>query len=593
MYGISVVLVIVIRGITYLWFTLQSGIVRFTSLADIERILIAMFLSSLVIFGLSTGYRVITGHAIIPLSVIIIDFLLVVILTSIFRLLVKTLYFTLMHPNDNTKQNALIIGNYEFCETVKDALIKDRFSTYKAIAFASYEESLTGKKIGRIKFSHISKLNTILSGNKFHAVLFSESSTSFKFKGIITEACLKYHVKPVLVPDIHKLLSGELVISQFREVRVEDLLDRKPVEFDKKSIYNEIEGRVILITGAAGSIGSELARQLATFKPKRLILLDQAETPLFDIVNRLKFDLKFSSYEEILCCVTNTGRINQVFNEFRPEIVYHAAAYKHVPMMEQYPAEAVRVNILGTKIIADCAVKYGAKKFVMISTDKAINPTNVMGASKRIAEIYCQEQNGMGDTAFIVTRFGNVIGSNGSVIPLFREQIKSLEKVTVTHPDITRFFMSIPEACQLVIQAGVMGHGNEIFIFDMGEAVRIYDIACKMIKLSGYKVEEEIKIEFTGLRPGEKLYEELLTDKEDIKETYHPRIMIAGHKCHKNDEYSNKINELLTHYRDWDNMQIVRQMKIIVPEYKSNNSVYEAIDRVMNESNRQLQNKLV
>lgn len=333
------------------------------------------------------------------------------------------------------------------------------------------------------------------------------------------------------------------------------------------------------MTGAAGSIGREIVLQLTKYFPEKIIILDQAESPLYELELELKEKFNFYKYEIVIGDVTNSVRVNKVFQTFKPSIVYHAAAYKHVPMMENNPSEAARTNILGTKIVADKAVEFGVKKFVMVSTDKAVNPTNVMGASKRIAEIYIQTlQHGTG-TSFITTRFGNVLGSNGSVIPRFRKQIEDGGPVTVTHPEITRYFMTIPEACQLVLQAGAIGNGGEIFIFDMGKSVKIVDLAKKMIKLSGLKLGTDINLKFTGLRPGEKLYEELLADKENTMPTVHNKIMIAQTKLYDPNDILPEIDKMISVFINHDNFQIVKLMKELLPEFISKNSVYESLDK--------------
>ena len=380
---------------------------------------------------------------------------------------------------------------------------------------------------------------------------------------------------------------SDINASQLKEVDIEDLLPRDEIEVDLDAVARLLNGARIMITGSAGSIGSEMVRQIAQFGPERLILVDEAETPQHDVRLMLKREHPELEAVTIVTSITNASRMDNIFKTYRPQYVFHAAAYKHVPMMEDNPSEAVLNNVKGTRIIADLAVKYDVKKFVMVSTDKAVNPTNVMGCSKRICEIYVQsldrhnklqaEQKGLvGSTQFVTTRFGNVLGSNGSVIPLFREQIKKGGPVTVTHPDIIRFFMLIPEACKLVLEAGTMGNGGEIFVFDMGQPVKIADLARRMIRLSG---ATNVQVEFTGLRDGEKLYEEVLNDEEITKPTFNKKIKIAQVREYDYDEVCRDIDELISISLQYDNMATVRKMKEIVPEYKSQHSVYEALDK--------------
>ena len=375
---------------------------------------------------------------------------------------------------------------------------------------------------------------------------------------------------------------SDLNASQLREVQIEDLLPRDEIQVDLKAVEDLLRDKVILITGSAGSIGSEMVRQISKFKPARMVLVDEAETPQHDIRLMMARNYPGVPAETIVTSITNQSRMEQIFQNHRPDYVFHAAAYKHVPMMEDNPSEAVLNNIYGTRVIADLAVKYGVKKFVMISTDKAVNPTNVMGCSKRICEIYCQALNKalqegrvQGQTQFVTTRFGNVLGSNGSVIPLFREQIKHGGPVTVTHPDIIRFFMLIPEACKLVLEAGTMGKGGEIFVFDMGKPVKIAELARRMIRLSG---ATNVEVQFTGLRDGEKLYEEVLNDEEITKPTFNNKIKIAQVREYDYAEASAAIDRLIEQSKAYDDMETVRQMKVIVPEYKSQHSKYEALD---------------
>lgn len=377
--------------------------------------------------------------------------------------------------------------------------------------------------------------------------------------------------------------------EQLRDVQIEDLLPRDPIQVNMMEIAANIEGRCVLVTGAAGSIGSEIVRQIASFNPYSIILIDQSETPLHDMRLELKEKWRELRTEIVVADISNASRMEKVFAKTRPQLIFHAAAYKHVPMMEDNVSESVQTNILGAKIVADLAVKYNARKFVMISTDKAVNPSNVMGCSKRICEIYVQslakhiEKTGQKTTQFITTRFGNVLGSNGSVIPLFREQIKHGGPVTVTHPEIIRYFMTIPEACQLVLEAGATGKNGEIYIFDMGKPVKILDLAKRMIRLSGSK---NIKIEFTGLRHGEKLYEELLNVAEHTKPTHHEKIMIADVREYAYAEVSQKIDALIHVSYDYDDMRTVKKMKELVPEFRSVNSLFEAVDRLLEKITR-------
>ena len=366
---------------------------------------------------------------------------------------------------------------------------------------------------------------------------------------------------------------------QIRSIKIEDLLERDPIILDSNQIKKEITGKVILITGAAGSIGSEIVRQAIPFHPKKIILLDIAESPLYELEFETEQYRNLVELEVVIGDVRNVERMRNVFRTFQPDIVFHVAAYKHVPMMEENPSESILTNVCGTKITADLAMEYKVSKFVMVSTDKAVNPTNIMGATKRIAEIYCQSANKISNTKFITTRFGNVLGSNGSVIPRFRKQIESGQAITVTHPDITRFFMTISEACQLVLEASAMGSGGEIYIFDMGKSVKIADLAKKMVKLSGLELGKDIQLVYTGLRPGEKLYEELLADKENTIPTHHPKIMVAMVREYDYSMISNEISDLIDLFSTQDNEAIVTKMKQIVPEYISKNSIYERIDK--------------
>ena len=379
-----------------------------------------------------------------------------------------------------------------------------------------------------------------------------------------------------MVPPVQQWIDGNLNVGQIQEVKIEDLLDRAPIQIDNPVLQNELDGKVILITGAAGSIGSEIANQISNYSYKHLILLDQAESDLYDL-QQIFIRNKVKDFTVELADIRNEQRLNNIFKKYKIELIFHAAAYKHVPLMENNPYEAVRVNIYGSSLLMKFAIKYGIQKFVMVSTDKAVNPTNVMGATKRVAEIFANCLNTESKTKFVTTRFGNVLGSNGSVIPLFKRQIENGGPLTVTHKEITRFFMTIPEACQLVLEAGVMGNGGEVYVFDMGESVKIFDLAKKMIHLSGMQYPDDIDIEISGLRPGEKLYEELLTSEENTIPTYHDKIMIAKTENINIKKIKQQIEELIS-VHEISNMEIVSKLKSIVPEYISNNSEFEKLD---------------
>ena len=420
-----------------------------------------------------------------------------------------------------------------------------------------------------------------IRANHVEAIIVSPVKADKLKETDIADRLLKENVAIYLAPEVTDDWQGLQKANLIRQVQIEDLLGRDPIHINLHNIAPLLEGKRVLITGAAGSIGSEIMRQVAVFNPYQLILVDQAETPLNDI--RLELKAKWSELEAptLVADISNQKRMEEIFQQYRPEYVFHAAAYKHVPMMEDNVSEAIQNNVLGTKVLADLSVKYGVEHFVMISTDKAVNPSNVMGCSKRICEIYVQalakkiQKDKSAPTQFITTRFGNVLGSNGSVIPLFRQQIERGGPVTVTHPDIIRYFMTIPEACQLVLEAGSMGKGGEIFLFDMGKPVKILDLANKMIRLSG---RTDVKVEFTGLRHGEKLYEELLANKENTKPTSHDKIMIANVREYDFDDISDDIQDLIQASYSFDSMQIVGRMKDLVPEFKSLNSPYSILD---------------
>lgn len=578
--------VLVVRFTSFLISKTYKGVVRYTSSKDAARIFKIVLLGSVIIFISNWVYYFIGDHTFyIPNSVIIIDALCTLFFMISSRLGVKALYLETKNPA-NQRVNVIIFGAGEAGVITKRTLDQDAAIKYKVIAFVDDDEKKRGRSLEGVFIHTTDKLPQLIKDNQVEIVIISIQNLPATKKNEITDICLNNNTKVLNVPPAAKWINGELSFNQLKTINIEDLLEREPIKLSTELINDQIKGKRILITGAAGSIGSELARQCVKFDPAKIYLLDQAETPLHEL--DLEFNEKFkqSSFEVVMADVRNAERMQNVFNTFKPHIVFHAAAYKHVPMMENNPSESVFTNILGTKICADLAVEHQVEKFVFISTDKAVNPTNVMGASKRIAEIYIQSlgkkslPNGeVSKTKFITTRFGNVLGSNGSVIPRFKRQIEIGGPITITHPDITRYFMTIPEACQLVLEAGCMGKGGEIFVFDMGKSVKIIDLARKMIKLSGLQEGKDIEITFTGLRPGEKLFEELLADSENTMPTHHNQIMIGKVREYAYEQVNETINKMIKLFNTQNNELIVEHMKSIVPEFKSNNSIYEKLDK--------------
>ena len=573
-----VIYMALIRSISFVIARSYAGIIRYTSTGDALRVFGTVLSGSLVfvITNLVTFY-LIGNFFFIPFSVIIIDFLATSFGMITFRLIVKLAFLEFQHP-EREKVNVVIYGAGEAGITAKRTLDRDAGTKYKVLAFIDDHSSKQGKKLEGVDILGPEKLDNLLATNSVAQIILAIMHFDPLKKQELVDKCLAYNTKVLTVPPMIRWINGELSFNQIKKINIEELLERDEIKLDEKRIAQEITGKAILVSGAAGSIGSEIVRQIARYAPRQLILIDQAETPLHYLeLETLEYN-QGSGVEFILCDISNEARMRKIFETFRPDMVYHAAAYKHVPMMESNPAEAVLTNIRGTRIIADLSVESGVKKFIMISTDKAVNPTNVMGASKRIAEIYVQALDNTKSTRFITTRFGNVLGSNGSVIPLFRSQIEKGGPVTITHPEVTRFFMTIPEACQLVLEAGAFGKGGEIFIFDMGKSVKIIDLAKKMIQLSGLTLGKDIQIKFTGLRPGEKLYEELLNIEENAIPTHHPLILTAKVREFNIVDVNHDIDELTAMVPTRSNFDIIRKMKQMVPEYKSQNSVYEELD---------------
>ena len=571
--------IILIRALSFFVSKTYAGIIRYTSTEDAIRIFIVVFIGS-VIFSLSNilSYHFINDKFVVPFSVIIIEFIVVIFSMITFRIIVKIAYLEILNPGGN-KSKVIIFGAGEAGIITKRALDRDVGIRSKVIAFIDEDKTKQGKKVEGVNIYGFDKLEELLSKNDIEHLVISVQQLSPKKKQAVVDVCLKHNTKVMNVPPVSSWTDGQLSYNQIRNIKIEDILVRDEIKLDVDKVATEISGKTVMITGASGSIGGELTRQILRFNPKLAVLIDQAESAMFDLEIELQENFADKNYEIAIADICNQTRMKHAFNKFKPDLVYHAAAYKHVPMMENNPSEAIYTNVNGTRTIADLAVQNDVDKFIMISTDKAVNPTNVMGASKRIAEIYVQSLNKKNKTQFITTRFGNVLGSNGSAVNLFKKQIENGGPVTVTDPEVIRYFMTIPEACQLVLEAGMMGTGGEIFLFDMGEPVKILDLANRMIKLSGLEVDKDIKIKFTGLRPGEKLYEELLNDQENTLATHHPQIMIGKTREYDFDKISTSINELISLFDKQDNKKIVEKMKAIVPEYISQNSIYEELDR--------------
>ncbi|MFH2142901.1 MAG: nucleoside-diphosphate sugar epimerase/dehydratase [Bacteroidota bacterium] len=555
-----------------------AGIIRYTSTKDAERIFIVITSGSLLfVAGNVIRFYFFDHGFIIPFSIIIIDFMTSILFLTAFRLLVKMLYIELNHPlKDRT--DVVIYGTDQLAIITKRTIDRDVEMNQRVVAFVDSTNRNVKNKLEGVTIYNVDNLSEIFQKHKVSKLIIAKPNISSSRKNEVIDICLHNNVKVLSVPDSSAWINGELSFNQIKNVRIEDLLGREQIKLDEKRIKMEVLNKTVLVTGAAGSIGSEIVRQLTKYNPQNIILYDQAESPLYDLELELTEKLNFQNFKIIIGDITNINRLRYIFGRYNPVVVYHAAAYKHVPMMEKNPAEAVMTNILGTKNVADLSSEYNVRKFVMISTDKAVNPTNVMGASKRIAEMYTQYLNLKSETSFIITRFGNVLGSTGSVIPRFRSQIENGGPITITHPEITRFFMTIPEACQLVLEAGSMGNGGEIYLFDMGESVKIIDLAKKMIKLSGLELGKDINIKYTGLRPGEKLYEELLFNEENSLPTHHNQIMIAKVNDDDLEEKGQKIQDLIQIGTQYQNYEIVAKMKELVPEFKSKNSVYETLD---------------
>ena len=553
-------------------FKSYSGLIRHTTLTDISLVFETTTTSAFVLSMIVLISRFVNlGSTInIPISVILIHYVLITVTLFFVRISAKMLFRFATSSVKTPSKRVLIYGAGEMGFIVKRVILSDPRGGFSVYGFIDDNKYLQGKKINGIPVysKHILCPEFIASHKIKTLILACHQLSPFKKSGIIMKA-INFGLEILETPAIEKWLNGQLDISQLERVKLEDLLGREPIQLDMDLIRDGLNEKVIMVTGAAGSIGSEIVRQLSRFSVKKIILVDQAETPMFHLENELRKVYSNLSFITQLGDVTNKGKMEMIFRRFRPDIVFHAAAYKHVPMMEENPHEAFRVNVGGTKIITGLSVKYRVEKFVMISTDKSVNPTNIMGASKKGCELLVQSMaiNEGVSTQFVITRFGNVLGSNGSVIPLFKDQIKEGGPVTVTHPEITRYFMTIPEACQLVLEAGFMGKGGEIFVFDMGSPVKIINLAKNMIRLSGLEPGKDI-IVFTGLRTGEKLYEEILSEKENLLPTFHKMIKIAKVDWDNHSDVIPKIRETLENLYDLPEGMVMKVLEDLVPEYR-------------------------
>ena len=568
------------------WFKTYSGIIRHSSFIDAIKILFSQAATLVALLTFNFCYSVFNGYNLYLNTALFINVIISFCLLFLYRVLVKQIFESYFKGiQSGNLVNALVYGSDANAISISNALISEIPTKFKILGFIDKHNQNSSKLILNLPIlNQKRKISVIMRSMNAQALILADKSLSKEEQIAIVEDCLEYNLKVYTVPIITDWENQKEISQKIKGFQIEDLLDRKPILLDNKSISNQLHDKTILISGAAGSIGSEIVRQVLDFNPKLIIMLDQAETPLHNLtleIEKSNADIKLKS---LITDIRNKESLERVFLMYTPDVVYHAAAYKHVPLMEENPTQAIFVNVMGTKNLADLSIKYNVDKFVMVSTDKAVNPSNVMGASKRIAEKYVQSlyfdqlKNNSNITKFITTRFGNVLGSNGSVVPLFSKQIAEGGPITITHKDIIRYFMTIPEACQLVLEAGAMGSGGEIYIFDMGKPVKIIDLANKMIRLAGFTPDKEIKIKIVGLRPGEKLYEELLKDDCKTLPTHHEKIMVAQEMIDDFEEVNSEIGVLIDIANKYNNNQVVARMKSLVPEFKSMNSTFENLD---------------
>jgi FlaA1/EpsC-like NDP-sugar epimerase len=571
-------LIVIVRSSIFLIFRTQSFIIRYLGFKDLMRLYFSLIIGSILLLIIS--YFLFNINSLNQLSIWLIDLILLSFMLSCERYLMRFFHESIT-TNSKEFYKTILFGAGELGSITAQMLNENKSQPFQILAIFDDNPKVHKKNLNGIPVYNPSFFKKIVAKyNITHAILSIQKISTERKKDFV-ELCLNNNLIIQQVPPVEKWLNGELNVKTIQNINVEELLSRPPIKLDYENIAEEIKGKIVLVTGGAGSIGSEIVRQCIRFHPKKIIIIDQAESPLVEIGLEVNEELNFFDVEYIILDIRNKSKVDIIINTHKPNIIFHAAAYKHVPIMEAFPSEAVNVNIGGTKNLADAAIKFGVQKFVMVSTDKAVNPTNVMGASKRIAEIYIQSLNStQNKTSFITTRFGNVLGSNGSVLLRFKKQIEARQPITVTHPDIIRYFMTIPEACQLVLEAGALGNGGEIFIFDMGEPVKILDLAVNTIKLAGLRPYIDINIIFTGLRPGEKLFEELLNDSEKTIPTHNEKIKKAKTRSYDNIEVSIKINHIISLTFMNDEMSLVRAMKELVPEFVSTMSIFSTLDQI-------------
>jgi len=550
-----------------------AGLIRHTTIKDTFNLFITATSALVTLFAVSIFTRHFEWSPFlnIPLSILMIHYGIIIVFMFFFRVFIK-MFYEFASSSTRERRNVIIYGGGEMGIIVKRVIEGDARSGYRIVALMDDNWKLQGKKVDGVNvYSQGILSEEFISKENIKVFIFAINNLTPKRKKEILELVISCGLEVLETPSFDTWMNGQLQIKQLRKVKFEDLLGRDPIKLDLERISNGLNNKTILVTGAAGSIGSELVRQLLKFNCRQLLLVDQAETPSFFLEDELMEHYPGSAFRTIIGDVTRREKMEYIFRKYKPEIVFHAAAYKHVPIMEVHPHEAFRVNVGGTKLVSELAIQYGVEKFVLVSSDKAVNPTNVMGATKKICEIIVQSLSRKKDvkTQFVTTRFGNVLGSNGSVVPLFKKQIEEGGPITITDPKITRFFMTIPEACQLVLEAGFMGNGGEIYVFDMGEQVRILDLATNLIRLSGLEPGEDIKIKFTGLRPGEKLYEELFSENEPQLPTHHPKINIAKTNGTDFESAVSQIDSTLQNLYSLTGREVITRMKEIVPEYQN------------------------